>query len=334
MASPGDDQRMSIHIPRHEVADLMQCQICLCRCTLQRMLPCGHTFCQKCLQKQLDTKRSQLMPCECPVCRERPHIPVNGAGSFPCNFLINTLLEGQSRRSKCEKHPALDTDMFCKTCNHPICLRCCITGHNAHQYDDIENHTTKIHQRLLSLSSDADNHRDRLTNVQSELQEMLHCIQKDTEHAINRVKESSKDAIQLIHEREKQLIKDIESQRIESERQVKMCLNDLSTKISSCTESLKKCSDKLQEPLAMAQGTFELEQELQQQLSKPVESVKWSSSVRNVKAVSSVESLGRILLESTEKDLTRKTSHARGEKSMEFQPQCTQFITGLVTTAA
>lgn len=69
--------------------DMLECPLCLEPLDVTaKVLPCQHTFCKLCLQRQEDLSRAAL---RCPECRS----PVPGAvEELPINALLVRLLEG------------------------------------------------------------------------------------------------------------------------------------------------------------------------------------------------------------------------------------------------
>lgn len=69
--------------------DLLECPLCSEQLDVSaKVLPCQHTFCLSCLQKQ-EAAHSQLL---CPECRAP--IPARTVEELPANLLLVRLLEG------------------------------------------------------------------------------------------------------------------------------------------------------------------------------------------------------------------------------------------------
>lgn len=68
---------------------LLECPLCLEQLDVSaKVLPCQHTFCMPCLQKQ-EAAHSQLL---CPECRTP--VPARTVEELPANILLVRLLEG------------------------------------------------------------------------------------------------------------------------------------------------------------------------------------------------------------------------------------------------
>lgn len=95
--------------PRRQ-PELLQCSICFNVYKIPRMLPCQHTFCEKCLHTYITKTMSfeaEKTDFPCPMCRETVTIPKpdkpreKWAKLFPKNRLILSLFEGEFERSEC-----------------------------------------------------------------------------------------------------------------------------------------------------------------------------------------------------------------------------------------
>jgi len=63
------------------------CRICYGEFTQPKQLPCGHTFCQNCLQKFVNPK----LMVECPTCREETQLSLLGVSSLPDNHEVTSM---------------------------------------------------------------------------------------------------------------------------------------------------------------------------------------------------------------------------------------------------
>eukprot|EP00061_Rhincodon_typus_P005575 g25257.t1 len=66
------------------------CSICLDRYNNPKVLPCLHTFCERCLQNYIPP---QSLTLSCPVCRQTSILPEKGVSALQNNFFITNLME-------------------------------------------------------------------------------------------------------------------------------------------------------------------------------------------------------------------------------------------------
>ncbi|KAK7471337.1 hypothetical protein BaRGS_00036012 [Batillaria attramentaria] len=71
--------------------DMLKCGVCLERYRRPKLLPCFHTYCQRCVEKLAGTKPSF----SCPACRTVVVIPPGGAANLQVNFYIEKDLAKQ-----------------------------------------------------------------------------------------------------------------------------------------------------------------------------------------------------------------------------------------------
>ncbi|KAI2558465.1 TRIM3 isoform 2, partial [Pan troglodytes] len=70
------------------------CSICLDRYQCPKVLPCLHTFCERCLQNYIP---AQSLTLSCPVCRQTSILPEQGVSALQNNFFISSLMEAMQQ---------------------------------------------------------------------------------------------------------------------------------------------------------------------------------------------------------------------------------------------
>lgn len=62
---------------------------------------------------------------------------------------------GQStKRSSCQKHPALEVDTYCKTCNVIVCAKCLAESHSGHQFYPLSEESARLKEDLITLTAE------------------------------------------------------------------------------------------------------------------------------------------------------------------------------------
>ncbi|NP_001362448.1 tripartite motif-containing protein 2 isoform 14 [Homo sapiens] len=84
------------------------CSICLERYKNPKVLPCLHTFCERCLQNYIPAHSLTL---SCPVCRQTSILPEKGVAALQNNFFITNLMDVLQRTpgSNAEESSILET---------------------------------------------------------------------------------------------------------------------------------------------------------------------------------------------------------------------------------
>ena len=74
------------------VAEHLKCKRCYIKFDDPRILPCGKTVCQSCIQEILESENKNDNSFTCSMCQKSHIIPEDG---FPINELIEALLKNQ-----------------------------------------------------------------------------------------------------------------------------------------------------------------------------------------------------------------------------------------------
>lgn len=65
-----------------------------------QVLPCLHTFCERCLESYIPEESLTL---SCPVCRQQSILPKQGVAALQTNFMISSLMEMLDHPSQCQR---------------------------------------------------------------------------------------------------------------------------------------------------------------------------------------------------------------------------------------
>ncbi|XP_078581787.1 E3 ubiquitin-protein ligase TRIM32-like [Branchiostoma floridae x Branchiostoma japonicum] len=131
-----------------QIREELTCSICLELFTRPKVLPCGHIFCQDCLQDLA----SRRVPLQCPNCRQQVRLPPQGVAGLPDSHIIanmcerfqqQTSLSGETREqpqsgNRCSFHPSELLELYCKQCQIPICKQCLEQAHDDHRTTTIK----------------------------------------------------------------------------------------------------------------------------------------------------------------------------------------------------
>jgi len=124
-----------------QLDELAECPICAEVYTDPRVLPCGHTFCLKCIRKYIEEKESKKEELVCPMCRTKFTLPGSGVGDLPKNFFVNNFLQMkelslsvETKETPCEACGGGDggnesevqnvATVYCVECQMKLCQLC------------------------------------------------------------------------------------------------------------------------------------------------------------------------------------------------------------------
>ena len=133
------------------------CSICLEILTPERnprLLPCSHSYCEKCLADEIAAERTakNRLSVFCPDCRKEHEIPQHG---FPSNRYIKeptiimqeaTQTQDSENASNCDKHK-IEFSMFCKKCRKGMCACCFVLSDcfkNGHDMEDLKQYQGEL----------------------------------------------------------------------------------------------------------------------------------------------------------------------------------------------
>ena len=114
-----------IGVPLEDIANILQCSICLEIFKSPRTLPCSHTFCNKCLEIAVPViQHAGQMGINCPLCRK-----FHKAGEYINSFLVHQFMELYTKCTDqvtncyaCDKEAkwrCVDCKLnMCATCQH------------------------------------------------------------------------------------------------------------------------------------------------------------------------------------------------------------------------
>ncbi|KAG9259982.1 tripartite motif-containing protein 2 [Astyanax mexicanus] len=173
------------------------CSICLDRYDNPKVLPCLHTFCERCLQNYIPAHSLTL---SCPVCRQTSILPEKGVAALQSNFFITNLMEvlkrgpdsgrGDERAGldsiesvatgqplSCPNHGGNVMEFYCPPCETAMCEECTSGEHAEHATVPLKD---VLEQHKASLQEQLDAVKQRLPEIDSALQVLSEILQQLT----------------------------------------------------------------------------------------------------------------------------------------------------------
>ncbi|KAF4530494.1 hypothetical protein B566_EDAN018470, partial [Ephemera danica] len=189
---PKDPKRKTraVSSPRNSLSvdELLECPICIERFKRPKMLPCQHTFCLSCLEKQISTNGSKdanvvisikdsTTVLFCPTCRAQVKLsPEKGVTSLPPNLYIESLLRvvkangGTVQVALQRQHSTSSIQTRPRASSSPRCMQCdtaCEVRHCDHCQHSIcnmcwPNHMTELKEQLSTIQYQLGSAQSRL----------------------------------------------------------------------------------------------------------------------------------------------------------------------------
>ncbi|XP_066283279.1 tripartite motif-containing protein 2-like [Branchiostoma lanceolatum] len=204
----------------HSLEDLLLCGICLDDFKTPKLLPCGHTFCEKCLENFAKRGRTFC----CPNCRRKIDLPHGGIKALPGNFwiggmrdlLMATKKDDDRRRGgfheKCLLHKEEELRYFCLDCERMICAECMVDEHSGHRVSRLKE---ILAQKLEEAKTLENNTRSIVNSILAQLQDLANdegglVRQVDGERA--EIHAAAQVALKMIESQKSNLLKQLESE--------------------------------------------------------------------------------------------------------------------------
>ncbi|KAJ0051279.1 hypothetical protein NL108_017677 [Boleophthalmus pectinirostris] len=173
------------------------CSICLDRYQNPKVLPCLHTFCERCLANYIPAHSLTL---SCPVCRQTSILPEKGVGALQNNFFITNLMDvlqrtpdkhspqdpslspissvGPGQLLSCPNHGGSVMEFYCPPCETAMCQECTSGEHGEHPTvplrDVVEQHKASLQDQLSAV-------KKRLPEIDCALHTLSEILQQLTQ---------------------------------------------------------------------------------------------------------------------------------------------------------
>uniref|UniRef100_A0A4W2C3A9 Tripartite motif-containing protein 2 n=1 Tax=Bos indicus x Bos taurus TaxID=30522 RepID=A0A4W2C3A9_BOBOX len=293
------------------------CSICLERYKNPKVLPCLHTFCERCLQNYIPAHSLTL---SCPVCRQTSILPEKGVAALQNNFFITNLMDVLQRSpgSSAEESSILETvtavaagkplscpnhdgnvmDFYCQSCETAMCRECTEGEHAEHPTVPLKD-VVEQHKASLQVQLDAANRR--LPEIDSALQfisEIIHQLTNQKASIVDDIHSTFDELQKTLNVRKSVLLMELEvnyglkhkvlqsqlDTLLEGQESIKSCSNFTAQALNHGTETevllvKKQMSEKLNE---LADQDFPLHPRENDQLDFIVETEGLKKSIHNL----------------------------------------------------
>ncbi|XP_064157574.1 tripartite motif-containing protein 3-like [Anguilla rostrata] len=233
---------MSLTMAKHESSNsspvvrqidkqFLVCSICLDHYHNPKVLPCLHTFCERCLQNYIPP---QSLTLSCPVCRQTSILPEKGVAALQNNFFITNLMEVLQRGPECARpeacsvlesvsaavagtplccpnHEGKVMEFYCESCETAMCLECTEGEHREHVTVPLRD---VLEQHKAALKNQLDAIRGRLPQLTAAIELVSEISKQLTERkneAVSEINCTFEELERALNLRKSALITDLES---------------------------------------------------------------------------------------------------------------------------
>ncbi|XP_076130935.1 tripartite motif-containing protein 3b isoform X1 [Alosa pseudoharengus] len=207
------------------------CSICLDHYHNPKVLPCLHTFCERCLQNYIPP---QSLTLSCPVCRQTSILPEKGVAALQNNFFITNLMEVLQRNPEssppeacsvlesvsaavagkplsCPNHEGKVMEFYCESCETAMCLDCTEGEHRDHVTvplrDVLEQHKAALKTQLDTIG----NRLPQLTAAIELVSEISKQLTERKNEAVTEINATFEELERALQQRKSALITDLEN---------------------------------------------------------------------------------------------------------------------------
>ncbi|XP_033833097.1 tripartite motif-containing protein 3-like isoform X1 [Periophthalmus magnuspinnatus] len=207
------------------------CSICLDHYHNPKVLPCLHTFCEKCLQNYIPP---QSLTLSCPVCRQTSILPEKGVSALQNNFFITNLMEVLQRNPEstepescnvlesasaaiagqplsCPNHEGKVMEFYCESCETAMCLECTEGEHREHVTVPLRD---VLEQHKMALKNQLDTVRNRLPQLTAAI-DLVNAVWKQLSdrkvEAVTEISSTFEDLEKALHQRKSTLIAEVDN---------------------------------------------------------------------------------------------------------------------------
>ncbi|XP_066488985.1 tripartite motif-containing protein 2 [Tiliqua scincoides] len=293
------------------------CSICLDRYKNPKVLPCLHTFCERCLQNYIPAHSLTL---SCPVCRQTSILPEKGVSALQNNFFITNLMDVLQRTPdnsieessiletvtavaagkplSCPNHEGNLMEFYCQSCETAMCQECTEGEHAEHPTVPLKD---VVEQHKASLQAQLDAVNKRLPEIDTALHfisEIIHQLTNQKTSIVDEIHSTFDDLQKTLNVRKSVLLMELEvnyglkhkvlqtqlDTLLEGQENIKSCSNFTAQALNHGTETevllvKKQMSDKLNE---LAVRDFPLQPRENDQLDFIVETEGLKKSIHNL----------------------------------------------------
>ncbi|XP_061916891.1 tripartite motif-containing protein 3-like isoform X1 [Entelurus aequoreus] len=223
------------------------CSICLERYHNPKVLPCLHTFCERCLQNYIPPESLTL---SCPVCRQTSILPEKGVAALQNNFFITNLMEVLQRDTECSPPAARNVlesasqplscpnhegkvsgrhaagphpgkphplprpqvmEFYCESCETAMCLECTEGEHREHVTVPLRD---VLEQHKSALKGQLDVVRNRLPQLTAAIELVNQIAKQLTDRkngAVTEINATFEELEKALHQRKNALVAEVEN---------------------------------------------------------------------------------------------------------------------------
>ena len=212
----------------------------------------------------------------------------------------------------CHRHNHQLMDLYCRTCNMPVCVTCSQGDHRGHDCCDLGKHAEMCKTKLEQIFKETDGLIDVVKHAMDKTKSQVKQAETDIDYACNNVKTTFKIMHDKLDEQEAKMLSELH----EAKRRMKKT-TDVITDSQMMTlgnlESLKSCQVKLidkDRAYDYVTVTGSIQRDVDYQCRQQVPGFMWSSNFSKKIKSGLLDDLGNVVFTQTDED---SLSSVKGE---------------------
>ncbi|KAL7852005.1 hypothetical protein SRHO_G00177900 [Serrasalmus rhombeus] len=220
--------------------DDLSCSVCCEVYQEPQLLPCGHSFCCRCLEKHWAVNSART----CAVCRQKsPQKPV---ANLVLRNACESFLKEKERKSdgevRCSQHGE-KLQLFCKTDEQAICLECRKHSHSSHRVQPLAHAVRQRKSQVKVVLRPAEKALKALRNGTTQNSQITKYIESQVQQAEKMIKKEFERFHQFLHEDEEARItllkKEAKRKRDKVQERIERELLSLSERVKEVEEEME-----------------------------------------------------------------------------------------------
>ena len=178
----------------------------------------------------------------------------------------------------CHRHKHYVVDLYCRTCNMPVCVTCSQGDHRGHDCCDLDKQAEVCKTILEQICEDTEG----LIGVVKKAIDKTKCQEKQAEADIDDISDNVKSTFKIMHEKlnkeENKMLSHLQNIRRRVKKIINATLDSQMLSLASM-ESLKSCQGKLtgkDSAYDYSTVTYSMQRDVEKQISKELPGVIWT----------------------------------------------------------
>ncbi|XP_078697471.1 uncharacterized protein LOC144925367 [Branchiostoma floridae x Branchiostoma belcheri] len=281
--------------------NIFDCSICLQMFTKPKVLPCGHTFCKKCLVTYVRGR----MFFHCPTCKRKVYLNSEGVEGLTDNISLGNLREDfaslaiiekryrevgspvlQTDQLSCSKHGGMEVKYYCPSCEEVVCGECIVDDHNTHGVTRLAKALEKQAEQAEQLMDEGENWIEKVRGKIAETEEAQKMMNKEEGVQCDAVEKSATRMKELLAQAVDKRAADLKKELSTLFASKRVALRDQNTELEtllatliSAVEEVQRCIT-LGETIPLIQGRKVL-----QNVIEPLPGKTWSTNEQDTSPV-------------------------------------------------